>query len=229
MRIAIIGEYDPEFDLHLKTANAIAHSSAKLNLSVKLDWLTTQDLMPACLRDYSGIFIAPGSPYKDLIAAIAAIRFAREHKIPTLGTCGGFQHMVIEYARNVVGIRDAQHAEYDPYASSLIVSKLKCSLVGQKLSIHFAPQSLAARAYDSSHTTENYYCNFGVNSDYIGLLSNAGFQVTGTDSDGECRVMEDSSHPFFIGTLFVPQARSTADMPHPLITAFVLAASQFTR
>ena len=160
----------------------------------------------------------------DLSRTLDAIRFAREHDMPTLGTCGGYQHMVIEFARNVVGISDAQHAEYDPYAARVIVSRLPCSLAGRELEISLTPGSRTAIAYGTHAITERYYCNFGVHPDYVNQISDAGLTVVGTDADGECRVMEIVQHRFFVGTLFVPQARSRPGCPHPLITAFLLAA-----
>ena len=113
-----------------------------------------------------------------------------------------------------------------PYTSRLIVSKLECSLAGREMSIQLEPHSLAARVYGAGITKERYYCNFGVHPDFVESISEAGFRVAGTDTDGECRVMEISQHPFFIGTLYVPQARSRAGEPDPLISTFLVAASR---
>src|SRR5437763_1442167 len=96
-------------------------------------------------------------------AALQAIRYARERSVPLLGTCGGCQHIVIEYARHVLGVTDAQHAEYDPYASTLFVTPLSCSLVGQRLPIHLTPGSCTSAFYGGkTEVEENYYCNFGL-------------------------------------------------------------------
>jgi len=157
-----------------------------------------------------------------------AIRYAREHLIPCFGTCGGFQHMVLEYARNVLGFKDAQHAEYDPYASTLFISRLACSLTGREMQLRFTHGSQVARIYGALSATEHYYCNFGVASEYIALLKSGALQVTGSDSEGEVRVIELPGHPFFIGTLFVPQTRSTPQSPHPLVTAFLEAIYRAT-
>jgi CTP synthase (UTP-ammonia lyase) len=175
--------------------------------------------------------IAPGSPYKDMARALAAIRFARENSIPCLGTCGGFQHMVIEYTRNVLGFFDAQHAEYDPYASNLFVSRLACSLIGREMELQFVRDSLVAKCYNSSRAVEQYYCNFGVNPDRVTALSSGALRIVGSDSEGEIRVVEMTGHPFFVGTLYVPQAKSAPGAPHPLVTAFLqaVAAQSFHR
>lgn len=226
MKLAIIGEYNPDFEPHVQTNAAIAHAASALGLDVQSVWMSTADLQIPHLSAFHAIWFAPGSPYRDLNRTLDAIRFARAHDVATLGTCGGYQHMVIEFARNVMGIRDAQHAEYDPYASRVIVSRLPCSLVGREMEISLSPESKTAAAYGTTSVTERYYCNFGVNRDYVQQISNAGFGVVGIDAEGACRVMELSSHRFFIGTLFVPQARSRPDHPHPLITAFLRAAAR---
>ena len=224
MKLAILAEYDPNFEPHVQTDAAIAHAASALSLDVQSEWISTTDAHVTTLSEFEALWFAPGSPYRDLNRTLDAIRFVREHDIPTLGTCGGYQHMVIEFARNVMGIRDAQHAEYDPYASRLIVSQLPCSLIGREMEISLSSWSKTAAAYGTHAITERYYCNFGVNPNYVDQISHAGFQVVGRDAEGDCRVMELSHHRFFVGTLFVPQARSRPDHTHPLITAFLLAA-----
>ena len=229
MKLAIIAEYDPSFEPYVQTDAAIAHSASALSLHVQYEWISTADAHLTTLSVFDALWFAPGSPYRDLSRTLDAIRFAREQDVATLGTCGGYQHMVIEFARHVAGIRDAQHAEYDPYASRVIVSRLPCSLVGRELGISLTSGSRAAAAYGTISVTERYYCNFGVNPDYVSQISSAGFEVVGVDAEGACRVMELSHHRFFVGTLFVPQARSRPDRPHPLITAFLLAAERSLR
>jgi CTP synthase (UTP-ammonia lyase) len=155
-----------------------------------------------------------------------AIRQARELRAPCLGTCGGFQHIVLEYARNVLGFKDAQHAEYDPYASDLFISQLACSLAGREMQLEFTAGSRVASIYGSLHASEHYYCNFGVNPAIVPILKSGPMSFTGSDSEGEIRVMELPDRPFFIGTLFVPQARSTPQAPHPLVTEFLRVVVQ---
>jgi len=136
MRLAIIGDYDDSFKSHRATEEAIDHSSQKFGIRIAYDWVATDTIearWKAITGSYDAYWIAPGSPYKSMIGALKIIQYAREKGIPVLGTCGGFQHMVIEFARNVLGIVDAQHAEYNPYSSKLVVNPLSCSLVGQVL------------------------------------------------------------------------------------------------
>jgi CTP synthase (UTP-ammonia lyase) len=226
MKLAIIAEYDANFEPHVQTVAAIAHSASALDMNVQHEWLSTSDERMTNLSEFDALWFAPGSPYKNLKRTLDAIRFAREHDVPTLGTCGGYQHMLIEFARNVASITDAQHAEYDPYASRLIVSRLACSLVGREMEVSLKPSSKTAVAYGKETVVERYYCNFGVNPEFVDLISLSGFIVVGTDVDGDCRIMEISQNRFFVGTLFVPQARSQLAQPHPLINAFLLAATR---
>ncbi|MDP1771436.1 MAG: CTP synthase [Methylobacter sp.] len=221
--IALLGEYTPTFPPHISTNVAIKHAQNLLDVELTADWISTDDIGPKLFEHYSGIWVAPGSPYKNMELTLWAIRYARENKIPCFGTCGGFQHMVIEYARNVLGFKDAQHAEYDPCASSLFISQLACSLAGREMQLDFVPGSQVATIYGGLSAKENYYCNFGVNPDCIDELKQGPLNISGSDAEGEIRVIENPDHPFFIGTLFVPQTRSTPEKSHPLVTAFLAA------
>jgi CTP synthase (UTP-ammonia lyase) len=222
-KIALLGEFNPDFPPHPATNVAILHSCKHLGAEVQGAWLSTEHARVETLKDLAGIWVAPGSPYKNLNNTLAAIHYARENALPCFGTCGGFQHIVLEYARNVLGYKDAQHAEYDPYASNLFISSLACSLAGKEMSLDFVAGSKIAEIYGALHATEHYYCNFGVNPDVVPLFKNGPLQIVGSDSEGKIRILELPNHPFFVATLFVPQARSQPDRPHPLVTAFLNA------
>jgi CTP synthase (UTP-ammonia lyase) len=224
-RIALIGEYDPAFPPHPATYAACTHSADSVGAEVGTEWISTADATVGALRDFEGLWILPGSPYKSLQNTLATIRYAREEGIPCFGTCGGFQHVILEYARNVLGFHDAQHAEYDPYASDLFVSQLECSLKGRELRITLEPGSRVAAIYGATEAIEEYYCNFGVNPAKVSLLRDSALRLTGSDVEGEVRVVELPDHPFFISTLFAPQLRSSRERPHPLVTAFIRACS----
>ena len=230
--IGIIGEHDPRNATHVATDGALGHAAASLGASVEATWVSTADVPTAgpastgaALARFDGLLIAPGSPYRSLDGALRAVEHARNANIPLLGTCGGLQHVIIEFARNVLGVADAQHAEYDPYASTLFVTPLSCSLAGQALTVDVRAGTRAAAAYGSARVTERYYCNFGLNPAYVGDLVAAGLRISGVDDRGEVRIVELPDRRFFLATLFVPQARSTPAEPHPLVTAFVAAAA----
>ncbi len=227
--IAILGEYTPTFTPHIATNEAIKHVQKSFDITLIADWITTEEIDSKLFDQHAGIWVAPGSPYKNMEKTLWAIRYARENKIPCFGTCGGFQHMIIEYARNVLGYHDAQHAEYDPYFSSLFIAQLDCSLAGRELQLNFVSGSQVAKIYNSCSATEQYYCNFGINPNYYAVLRQGPLVISGCDAEGEIRVIEHPEHPFFIGTLFVPQTRSTPETPHPLVSAFLQAVATHAR
>ncbi len=174
-------------------------------------------------------FCSPGSPYRSLDGALEAIRFAREGGVPFIGTCGGFQHAVIEYARNVLGLRDAGHTEYDPDAPQLFVSALSCSPFGQTMRVRIEPGSRVHGFYSGLGADEKYRCNYGLAPGSLRLLEDGGLRVSGVDADNEARIVELPGHDFYVPTLFVPQMRSAPGRPHPLISAFVGTAADSSR
>jgi CTP synthase (UTP-ammonia lyase) len=228
-RIAVIGDFDPTHETHTAIAVAVGHSDhLRGREPSKLQWVATPEcetMRDADFAEYDGLWIAPGSPYQSLDGALKAIQFARTHGVALLGTCAGFQHVVLEYARNVMGFEDANHAEYDPYASRLFVTPLSCSLRGQSLHVTLTAGTTAADAYRAPTAVERYYCNFGMNLEYLDDIVNAGLAVSGVDTDGEPRIVELPAHRFFVATLFVPQTSSTPATPHPIIDAFLNAAN----
>jgi len=230
LRIGIIGDYNPEARTHQVTNAAIGHAAAALGITPLVEWIeTTRLAQPASevLGDFDALWCAPGSPYRYMQGALEGIRFARQSPRPFLGTCAGFQHVVIEFARNVLGFVDAQHAEYDPSASQLFVHQLACSLLGKTMTIVLNPASHAYRIYARGEVMEQYYCQFGLNPAYQPLIEGGGLRIAGFDTDGEARILELDDHPFFVATLFLPQLDSTAERPHPLIMAYLQSALEW--
>lgn len=227
-RIGIFGEFNPKNPLHPATNEAITHRFARHGVKATIEWLPTNKTFD--LRRFDGFWCSPGGPYQSLQGALEMIRWARVERKPFIGTCAGFQHAALEFARNVLGIKDAMHAEYDPDASNAFIRPLVCSLVGKKLAIRLKPGSRAATFYGTTEVVESYYCNFGLNPEYRKPLESAGLVISGWDDTEdsravdptlpEARVVELPEHPFFLATLFVPQAASTLERPHPLIAAF---------
>jgi CTP synthase (UTP-ammonia lyase) len=230
--IAIIGDYNSSNRSHAATNDAIRHCSAALGQRVEHHWIGTDEVGHldglTRLTGYNGLWIAPASPYKSMEGALLAIHTARKRRIPLLGTCGGFQHIILEYARHVLGFADAQHEETNPGASRLFISRLACSLVGRTLTITLQPDSLVARLYGQIIVREQYHCNFGVNPDYVDKLREGTLRIVGSDDEGIVRAVELAEHPFFVGTLFLPQHTSTPTAPHPLISGFLKACLQDT-
>jgi CTP synthase (UTP-ammonia lyase) len=227
-RIGVVGDFRNR-PIEVATTQAIEHAASLLCAFVDVDWIATSALSRSpveLVRSCSGLFIAPGSPYDDMEAVLDVIRYARTAGVPLLGTCGGFQHVVLEFARNALGLRSAHHAEYEPNAPELIIASLACSLVGQRAEVFLEEDSEASTIYQAESTVEEYRCSFGLVREYEKALAAAGLLISGRDSSGEARIVELKRHPFFLATLFVPQLSSRVESPHPLVLAFLTKARQ---
>ena len=227
--VGIVGDRDPNNLTHRATEESLRHAGAHLGVSVSPEWLPT-DVLERRAGEYvprfDAVFCSPGSPYRSFTGALEAIRFVRESGVPFIGTCGGFQHAVIEYARNVLGLSDAGHAEYDPNASNPFVSALSCSPFGQTMRVEVAEGSRAYVIYGGPRAEEEYRCNYGLEPGTRELLERGGLLVSGVDPDGEVRILELPDHSFYVATLFVPQLGSSPGKPHPLVVALLDAALQ---
>ncbi|MFT3827326.1 MAG: hypothetical protein QM731_25585 [Chitinophagaceae bacterium] len=229
-RLGIIGDFNATVYTHQKTNEAVEHAAKLFGRSFQYEWVPTEQIentFATITSSFDGFIIAPGSPYKNMQGVLKMIEFARVNRFPVLGTCGGFQHMVIEFARNVLNIKDAAHAEDDPYASRLVINPLSCNLKGSPLEVTITTeQSIAYKVFGTGKITEQYYCNFGLNPAYQQQLHDAGFSITGSDLHKEARILELDNHPFFVATLFVPQDNSSFEKPHPLMSALLAAMEQ---
>jgi len=227
--IAIIGEFHENSIPQLTLMDSINHVKKKFNLDIDFEWVDTvraEKEGDSLFSKYSGFWSAPSSPFKSLTGVLDAIKFARVHDVPHIGTCAGFQHTILEFARNVLNIANAQHEEYDNSSSNLFISKLSCSLAGKSMNIEIVENSLTYNCYQSDKTEEDYYCNFGINQEHINKLNHEDLILSGIDQDGEVRIVEHSSNRFFVSTLFVPQTKSTISKTHPLIERFVLECTK---
>jgi CTP synthase (UTP-ammonia lyase) len=221
--IGIVGDRNPDLHVHRFTEAALSHVADPL----PFEWIPTAAIGPrpaARLSRYAAFLVSPGSPYRSMEGALTAIRHAREREVPLLGTCGGFQHVVVEFARNVLGIADAEHEETSPSAPRRVVTALSCSLAGQDHTVRLAPGSRIAHLCQAGEAVEPFFCSYGINPEYRTALEAAGLAVTAVDALGEPRALELAGHPFYLATLFVPQARSRPGAPHPLFEALVEAA-----
>jgi len=225
LRIALVGDYNHDTVAHQAIPLAIDDAAAVLEVTADYDWLATQEI--ASFEDlvgYDAIWVVPGSPYKNARGAFIAIQYARENAVPFLGTCGGFQHGVIEYARNVLGWGDAAHAETDR-AGRMVISELSCALVEQTGAVELRPHTLIARAYGKETIDEGYHCSYGVSPEFAQELERGDLRVTGWDEEGEVRAVELVTHPFFVATLFQHERNALAGRPVPLVQAMLRAAA----
>lgn len=225
LRIALVGDYNPDVVAHQAIPLAIDDAAAVQELIADYDWLATDEIASADdLVGYDAIWVVPASPYKNAQGAFTAIRYARENGVPFLGTCGGFQHALIEYARNVMGWDDAAHAETDS-EGRMVVTPLACSLVEQTGTIELRPNTLISRAYGKDAIDEGYHCNYGVAPEFAAELDKSDLRVTGWDEEGEVRAVELVTHPFFVVTLFQHERAALSGRPAPLVHALLRVAS----
>jgi CTP synthase (UTP-ammonia lyase) len=223
IRVGVIGDYDGR-PSHLATDEAIRHCAAHLGLEQETQWISTEILETGSeqkLEVFDALWCAPGSPYKSAQGAMNAIQFARENNYPFIGTCGGFQHVVLEFARDVLSLPEVNQANFDPYSPNLFISGLSCSLVGETRTISITEGTRTSQIYVRSKADEKYNCNFGLNSEFRNKLTSHGLVVAGTDEAGDPRILELPHNKFFIATLFQPQLSSTPENPHKLILAFL--------
>jgi len=224
-RIALVGDYNESVVAHRAIPIALSMAAEQLKADVSWEWLHTRMITgdtEQMLDPYAAIWCVPGSPYENASGAIAAIRFARETRRPFLGTCGGFQHAMLEYAQAVWRI-DAIHAETNADAVDPVIAPLMCSLVEVKGALHFEPGSRLAKIYGSSTATEEYHCSFGLNPLYAARLASGPMKVAARDDEGSVRAVELEGYPFYVGTLFQPERAALRNQLPPLVKAFVAA------
>jgi CTP synthase (UTP-ammonia lyase) len=226
--IALIGDYNPTVTAHQAIPKALTLAAANIGIAVEFDWIATSDIDcpdASILRGYDGIWCVPASPYQSFDGALAAIRHARENRIAFLGTCGGYQHAILEYAHNVLGLSDAANAEIDPDAALPLIAPLSCALIDQDGGIELAENSFMREVCGAAQLTETYRCSFGFNPDYADVLDGRDLRIVAWDQGGDPRAVELHGHPFFIGTAFQPERAALRSEDHPLINAFVRAAA----
>lgn len=226
IRIALVGDYDPGVPAHQAIPVALDRVANETGLDVQATWVPTTDIGDgASLQAFAGIWCVPASPYLDMDGALTAIRFARERQVPFLGTCGGFQHALLEYARNYLGWADAEHAETAPESENAIITPLTCSLVEAFAPIRLRAGSRMAAAYNSLETRERYRCRYGLRKELEADVFAGPLRVSGYDEDDEVRAVELDGHPFFVATLFQPERAALEGSTPPLVKAFVRACA----
>jgi CTP synthase (UTP-ammonia lyase) len=212
--IAALGDRNPAYLTHREIDATIA-------LEPRIRWVATDD---ARIDGFDAVWVVPGTPYRDEDAVMAAIRFAREEAMPILGTCGGFQQMAVEYARNALGITGAAHAETDPEGETIIVGALACSLVGEERTVVPVAGTRLAAICGTEPFTGFHFCNYGLAADLPGL------QVSAHAEDAGVEAFELPDHPFYLATLFQPQVgTSERGVLHPVLQALLSAAGASRR
>lgn len=226
-RIALVGDHSPSVRSHQRVPALLGALRERHGVPVDAYWIASPDAeQPGAVSGFDAVWLLPGSPYRSEAGALEAVRTAREHGIPFLGTCGGFQHTLLEYARNVCGLTAARHTENDPDgdADDVLIAPLACSLVGHEGRLRTTPGSLAEQLLGSRETVERFHCAYGPAPALLPRLEERGLRFTGHDPEGAPRVVELPGHPFFLATLFQPELSGDGTVPHPYVRAFAEAA-----
>ena len=248
LNIAIIGKYfnTGDFvlsDAYLSVIEAVKYSAYASGCKPVLTWISSVDYEkdPKKVKElslYDGVIIPGGFGSRGVEGKLVAIEYVRKHKIPYFGLCYGMQLMTIEYARNVLGLKDANTREINPSAKNIIIDvmedqkeKIAHNKLGGSMRLGAYPAllkkgTLAERAYKSTSISERHRHRYEVNNEYVERLESAGLVFSGTSPDGtlmEIAELPASVHPFFLGTQFHPEFKARPLSPHPLFSAFVKA------
>ncbi len=251
IKIGIVGKYfdTGDFvlsDAYLSVIEAIKFSSYYAEVKPEISWLNAKNYEkdPARvseLQGYDGIIVPGGFGETGIEGKIAAIRFARENKIPYFGLCYGMQLMTVEFARNVLGLSDAHTTEINPETKNPVImilpeqkEKLARKDYGGSMRLGAYPcvladGTIAGEAYGRQDISERHRHRYEVNPEYVEKLTKAGLVFSGKSPDGRlCEIAElpRSVHPFMLGTQFHPELRARPLAPHPLFSAFIKAATE---
>lgn len=225
-KIILIGERDLGKKAHQGIEASITLFRAEVNSRLDFAWVPTAAITPEqvgeVLRDATGIWCAPGSPYENTAGALLAIKHARTKGIPFLGTCGGFQHALMEFARNVLN-RSASHEELDSDAKDALIVHLECSLIGTNAKVVATNRERFASILGADETIEEFNCNYGITADLARIFDGSDLEFVAHDKAGQVRAFRMKNHPFFIGTLFQPERRALTGKLHPIVRAFFQA------
>ncbi len=238
VRIGLIGKYVNLTDAYLSVVEALRHGGYFHGAHVELEWIQAEEvvglLAEGRLRHLDGIVLPGGFGERGIEGKIAAAGYAREHDIPCLGLCLGLQVMVVDYARNVAGLDQANSREFNPASPHLVIDLMDeqrevVDLGGtMRLGLYPArlqPGSVVAAAYDCELVYERHRHRFEVNPRYRGRLEEAKLVCSGTSLDDRLvEFIELPDHPFWVGTQAHPEFKSRPDRPHPLFRELVGAA-----
>lgn len=236
--IGLVGKYVELHDAYLSVTEALTHGGIGNKVKVNIDWIDSELLTPENveerLRDLDAILVPGGFGQRGVEGKIETIRYARTHGVPFFGICLGMQLAVVEYSRNVLGLEDANSAEFDPQSKHHVIDLMPeqkdvVDLGGTmrlgKYPCRLTPGSLAERIYQESLIYERHRHRFEVNNDYRDALTEAGMVFSGCSPDQHIvEMMEVPAHPWYLAVQFHPEFKSRPNRPHPLFQSFVAAA-----
>ena len=238
VRIGLVGKYVELKDSYKSISEAFIHSGATNDCKVEIEWIHSESITDENVEEkfagLGGILVAPGFGQRGIEGKITAIKYARENNIPFLGICLGMQCAVIEFARNVLGLKDAHSREMNPATSAPVIDLLEAqkniSHMGGTMRLGSYPcriieGTLAHKIYGKTDINERHRHRYEFNNEYTKLYKDAGMVLSGLNPTAElAEIVEIPTHPFYIGVQFHPEYKSTVENPHPLFVSFIKAA-----
>jgi CTP synthase len=236
--IGLVGKYVEYEDSYKSLKEALLHGGLAHGLKVNIEWIEAEGVVgpgwEKQLEGYDGILVPGGFGKRGIDGMLNAIRYARERKVPYFGICLGMQTLVIEYARNVCGLADADSTEFNPATPHRVIFKLRelkgVDELGGTMRLggwacRLAENSFALSAYGEREINERHRHRYEFNREYEEMLTAAGLRITGETPDGTyVEICEIPDHPWFLGCQFHPEFKSKPMEPHPLFKAFIGAA-----
>jgi CTP synthase len=241
VEVALVGKYVELHDAYLSVAEALSHAGFAFGTNIKIRWVNSEELedhletLPEALAGVSGIVVPGGFGVRGTEGKIAAIRYAREHKIPFLGLCLGMQCAVIEFARDVCGMEGADSSEFSPESRYPVIDLMPdqedVTDKGGTMRLGIYPCKLAAgtmarKLYGGEEIVyERHRHRYEVSNEFRQEMADKGLVISGTSPDGRLvEMIELADHPFFVATQAHPEFKSRPTRPHPLFRGFVEAA-----
>lgn len=237
VNIALVGKYVELKDSYKSIAESFIHAGAENETKIKIHWIQSETIyntsVNEILTEMDGILVAPGFGSRGIDGKIEAVKFARENEIPFLGICLGMQCAVIEFAQNVLGLKEAYSTEFKNYTTDPVINLMEeqksISNLGGTMRLGaydcvLTQESKVYSAYGKENISERHRHRYEFNNDYLEQFENAGMKATGINPDsGLVEVVELENHPWFVASQFHPEYKSTVTEPHPLFISFVNA------
>lgn len=234
LKVAVVGKYVELKDAYISIHESIEHAGFNLDTKVEIDYLKAGDFDVKCLSNYDGILVPGGFGDRGIDGKIDAIQFARENKIPFFGICLGMQMACVEFARNVLGYKDATSTEFDKDTKTPVISLMEeqegIEDMGGTMRLGAYPcvlkdDSIAAQVYGNTEVSERHRHRYEFNNTYREEFEKAGMDIVGVSPNGKyVEVVEIKNHPYFVACQYHPEFKSRPNRPHPLFTGWIKAA-----
>lgn len=243
VHIGLVGKYVKLHDAYLSVAEAMSHAGYELNTIVKIHWIDSENIVKENVKEIfwglHGIIVPGGFGNRGIEGMILAAKYARENKVPYFGICLGMQIAVIEFTRNILGLRDAHSGEFDEQCAHKVIDFMPGQSdeidKGGTLRLGSYPCSIKKgtrieKCYQVERISERHRHRYEFNNEYREKLTQAGLVISGTSPDNRLvETIEIEAHPFFIGVQFHPEFKSRPNQPHPLFKGFISAALEYSK